>query len=66
MRETCLTFKDKSNQIKDKTNSVITHPVEEWKQDDLQLVPDILVIHLKIILGIGKILADLFRRFRLG
>lgn len=28
------------------------YPVQEWKQDDLQLVPYILVIYLEIVLGI--------------
>lgn len=35
------------------------YPVQEWKQDDLQLVPHILIIHLKIILWVGEIPANL-------
>jgi hypothetical protein len=34
---------------------VIPHPVQKWEQNDLQFVLNIMVIHLKVVLGIREI-----------
>ena len=35
------------------------YPVKEWKQYNFQLVPDILIIHMEVILWVGEVSIDL-------
>jgi hypothetical protein len=35
------------------------YPVKEWKQYNFQLVPDILIIHMEVILRVGEVSIDL-------
>lgn len=38
---------------------MMIYPVKEWKQYNFQLVPDILIIHMEIILRVGEVSIDL-------
>ena len=51
----------RENKIK---NAVSPYPMQERKQDNLQSVPHILVVDLKVILWIREILGDLYTQSR--
>jgi hypothetical protein len=44
---------------KEKKEAASPYPMQERKQNNLQLVSHILVIYLKVILWIGQVLSDL-------
>ena len=47
-------------EVLEKKEAVSPYPMQKRKQDNLQLVPHILIVHLKVILWIGQILSDLY------